>query len=374
MKVLHAFTLQSPDNAFGGPIRVALNLAHELESRKVEVSLVGGCRGYEITPTEIEDINAHLFPVRQIHPKLGFSGLFSLKLLTWAWRNVKTYDLVHIHMARDLITLPIGLICRMRRIPFVIQGHGMIDPTEKLAGRILDTLLVKRLLTKSARLLYLTEQESKDFPEVAGKDLDNLAFLPNGVPAQLGATPNDTSASNQTVSYISRLQERKRPHLFVQMAAKLIQEDVNCQFKIAGANEGELERVLEIIKTNGLSETVEYLGSQDHAGVIKLLQETSVLVLPSINEPFPMIVLEAISCAIPVVITDTCGLAPYITRGTAGIVTDGSVDQLAEATNLILADLAKYSNNALTLAQTEFSMSHIGDELLAIYSAAIKGS
>jgi glycosyltransferase involved in cell wall biosynthesis len=372
MKVLHAFTLQSPDNAFGGPIRVALNLGHELRNRGVEVELVGGARGYDSVPVEIEKIPANLFQVRQIHPSLGFSGLVSLKLLVWTWRNVKKYDVVHIHMARDLITLPIGLICQIRRIPFVIQGHGMIDPTTKLAGRILDALLVKRLLKKADKLLYLTEQESADFPEVAGKDLANLAFLPNGVPAQSETTVNHENLSPQTVSYISRLQARKRPHLFVQMAAKLIRDDVACNFKIAGADEGELERVLEIIKTEDLSESVEYLGSQDHAGVIKLLRETSVLVLPSINEPFPMIVLEAISCAIPVVITDTCGLAPYITRGNAGIVTDGSIDQLANATATILRDLNSYSTNALKLAQTEFSMSHIGDELLSIYQSAIQ--
>jgi len=373
MKVLHAFTLQSPDNAFGGPIRVALNLGHELKSRGVDVELVGGCRGYKTAPTDIENIHANLFPVRQIHRSLGFSGLISLKLLSWAWRNVKNYNLVHIHMARDLITLPIGLICQIRRIPFVIQGHGMIDPTQKLAGRILDALFVKRLLKNSAKLLYLTEQESQDFPAVAGELLTNLAFLPNGVPTQAGATPN-TSASVKTVSYISRLQARKRPHLFVETASKLIRDGVEYQFKIAGADEGELDRVLEIIKTDGISDKVEYLGSQDHAGVIELLQKTSVLVLPSINEPFPMIVLEAISCAIPVVITDTCGLAPYITRGDAGIVTDGSVDQLADATKLILSNLSKYSTNALTLAQAEFSMSHIGDELLAIYSDATEAN
>lgn len=372
MKILQAFTLQSPDNAFGGPIRVALNLGHELRSRNVEVDLIGGCRGYEVTPTEIENISAHLFPAHQIHPKLGFSGLVSLKLLAWAWRNVKKYDLVHIHMARDLITVPIGLICRVRRIPYVIQGHGMIDPTEKLAGRILDTLFIKRLLSASAKLLYLTEQESNDYPAVAGKKLANLAFLPNGVPAQTKPAASSEPASRSTVSYISRLQARKRPHLFVEMAAELVRAGVDCRFKIAGADEGELERVLEIITTADLTENVSYLGSQDHEGVIKLLQETSVLVLPSINEPFPMIILEAISCAIPVVITDTCGLAPYITRGSAGIVTDGSVEQLARATQSILADLPRYSANALTLAETEFSMAHIGDELVAIYRGAIE--
>jgi glycosyltransferase involved in cell wall biosynthesis len=372
MKVLHAFTLQSPDNAFGGPIRVALNLGHELESRGVEVQLVGGCRSYEITPTQIENIPAHLFPVSQIHSKLGFSGLISFKLLTWAWRNVKNYDLVHIHMARDLITLPIGLICRMRRIPFVIQGHGMIDPTEKFAGRLLDNLFVKRLLKKSAKLLYLTQQEAKDYPAVAGKNLTNLVFMPNGVPAQTEAAPNRESTSSHTVSYISRLQARKRPHLFVQMASRLVNDGIDCQFKIAGADEGELAPVLHSIKADGLTERFEYLGSQDHAGVIELLNKTSVLVLPSINEPFPMIILEAISCAIPVVITDTCGLAPYITRGNAGVVTDGSVGKLAAATQLILNDLPKYSANALTLAENEFSMARIGDELISVYHDAIK--
>jgi len=372
MKVLHAFTLQSPDNAFGGPIRVALNLGHELTSRGIEVELVGGARGYDDVPTDIEKIPAHLFPVSQIHPKLGFSGLVSFKLLTWTWRNVKNFDLVHIHMARDLVTLPIGLICLIRDTPFVIQGHGMIDPTQKLAGQILDKLFVKRLLSRAAKLLYLTEQESKDYPAVAGKNLNNLAFLPNGVPSQSGATPSNAATSNHTVSYISRLQARKRPHLFVEMAADLLQTGFDCDFKIAGADEGELERVLEIIQSNGLDEKVQYLGSQDHAGVIKLLQETSVLVLPSINEPFPMIILEAISCGIPVVITDSCGLAPYITRGNAGIVTDGSVEQLAAATKLILSDLPGYCANALTLTKTEFSMSHIVDELLPIYRGATK--
>lgn len=374
MKVLHAFTLQSPDNAFGGPIRVALNLGHELEGRGIEIDLVGGARGYEIMPTDIEKIPAHLFPVRQIHPKLGFSGLISLKLLTWTWRNVGKYDIVHIHMARDLITLPVGLICRIRRVPFVIQGHGMIDPTQKLAGRILDALFVRRLLSGASKLLYLAEQESKDYLAVAGKDLENLAFLPNGVPSQIRATPMNNSTTRDTVSFISRLQARKRPHIFVEMAADLLQAGLDCDFKIAGADEGELKRVLEIIKTNRLDEKVEYVGAQDHTGVIDLLNETSVLVLPSINEPFGMIILEALSCAIPVVITDTCGLAPHISRGNAGIVTDGSVQQLAAATKLLLSDLPRYSANALTLAKTEFSMSHIGDELLSIYHSATESS
>jgi glycosyltransferase involved in cell wall biosynthesis len=366
LKVLHTFTLSSPDNAFGGPIRVALNLGHELQSRALTVELLGGCRGYQNPPTEIEAIPAHLFPVRQIHQSLGFSGLISAKLIVWAWRNVKKFDLVHIHMARDLVSLPVGLICRLRKVPYVIQGHGMIDPTEKTAGRLLDKFFVRSLLRNANRLLYLTEQEAKDYPAVAGSDLTNLIFLPNGVPRQ-----NDASAElRPNVSFISRLQARKRPQVFVEMANELITAKVHEKFKIAGADEGELAAVLSKIEELKVSENVEYLGSQDHAGVIELLNQSCILVLPSVNEPFPMIVLEAISCAIPVVITQTCGLAPYITRGNAGIVTDGSVAELTGAVQKILSNLPEFSRNALTLSQSEFSMQHIGDELVEIYNAA----
>ncbi len=366
MKALHVFTLQSPENAFGGPIRVALNLSSELKRRGFEVELLGGCRGYEEAPTDLEGISAHLFPVRQIHEKLGFSGIFSISLLSWAWRNIRNYDIVHVHMARDLITLPVAFICKVRKVPFVIQGHGMIDPTTKPAGRILDVLLVKRVLQGAKKLLFLTDQEKQDYPAVAGGSLDNLTFLPNGVPSQVRAAQENRS----TISFISRLQERKRPELFVDMASELITNGIAAEFKIAGADEGELASVQSRIAQLGIGEKVSYLGAKNHEQVLQLLDETAVLVLPSINEPFPMIVLEAISLGVPVVITDTCGLAPYIKRGTAGIVTDGSVEQLSSATEQILAQLFEYSANAKSLAADEFSMSRIGDDLVKLYEDA----
>ncbi|NBU31664.1 MAG: glycosyltransferase [Actinobacteria bacterium] len=366
MKILHAFTLQSPDNAFGGPIRVALNLAHELKSRDIKVELVGGCRDYPTIPQEIEGINANLFAVRQIHAKLGFSGLISLKLLAWAWRNVRNFDVVHIHLARDLITLPITFICRLRNVPYVIQGHGMIDPTQRATGRILDFLLVRKSLIQASKLLYLTEQEQQDYPAVAKSALSNLAFLPNGVPAQ----SKSSAVERTSISFISRLQERKRPTRFVEMAAKLSGDENFSDFKIAGADEGELNAVLSLIEKHALAQRVTYVGPKDHDGVLDLLSRTLILVLPSVNEPFPMIILEALSCGIPVVLTDSCGLAPYIQRGNAGIVTDGSVDGLVNAVKVITQDLLTYSASALELAQKEFSMKHIGDELLAIYRAA----
>lgn len=368
MKILHTFTLQSPDNAFGGPIRVALNLGHELIKRSEAVALLGGARGYSKVPEQIEGIPAHLFPVRQIHPKLGFSGMLSVKLWSWAWRHVRDFDLVHIHLARDLITLPVAVICQIRKVPYVVQGHGMIDPTARKSGQLLDLLLVKRVLKNSHKNLFLTEQERLDYSTVAGRQLGNLEFLPNGVPMQTA----DLAQQRTQVSYISRLQARKRPVLFVQMAAQLISAGLDLNFVIAGADEGELNNVNQEIQERNLADSISYVGPINHEQVLNLLARTQVLVLPSINEPFPMIILEAIASSVPVVITDTCGLADYITKGNAGIVTDGSVDELAKATEHILKNINQFSISAKSLAVAEFSMSKIGDTLTAIYNQTLE--
>ncbi len=63
-----------------------------------------------------------------------------------------------------------------------------------------------------------------------------------------------------------------------------------------------------------------------------------VYVLPSVREPLPMSVLEAMSVGLPVVVTNDCGLAPMVEQSRSGIVTDPAVPALAAAVDSILAD------------------------------------
>ena len=368
MRILHVVTLHSSDNAFGGPVRVALNLANELTSQKNSVVLLAGSRGLYHTDT-VEGVSAKLFPVQTIHPKLGFSGIFSWRLWIWAWRNVKSFDVVHLHLARDLVTLPVGLIAMLRKVPFVIQGHGMIDPTNKLLGRILDRLFTRKLLLRAESILYLTPTEENDIKEVSRNHNAKMSFLPNGVP--LGGMEYDHKA--RYVSFISRLQDRKHPEIFVQMAAILNTRGSEYEFRIAGADEGRLAQTLEAIRVTNLGAQIEYLGSLEHEGVLELLSQTKILVLPSVNEPFPMIILEALSQSVPVVITGSCGLAPYITKGKAGIVTDRSPENIAEAVQTIMADIQTFSENAQRLSRSDFSMTQIVEQLNQHYELATHG-
>jgi len=365
MKILHVVTLHSADNAFGGPVRVALNLATELKAQGDSVSLLAGSRGLPETDN-IEGVPCQLFPVRSIHSKLGFSGMFSTKLWIWAWRNIKSFDVIHIHLARDLITLPIGLLAMIRGVPFIIQGHGMIDPTSKRLGQILDLLATRKLLKQAEGILYLTSKEEDGIRKVSRNLQAKMHFFPNGVPQNRLNALSD----GKYVSFISRMHFQKHPELFVEMASILIAKNFDYAFRMAGADEGEVAFTLEAIEHKRLLSQIEYLGALDHTAVLELLRETKVLVLPSINETFPMIVLEALSIGVPVVITESCGLAPYISRNGGGIVTDGNPEQLATAVRTIASDFEAYSSQALELSVSEFSMAKILKQLNDVYRIA----
>jgi glycosyltransferase involved in cell wall biosynthesis len=94
-------------------------------------------------------------------------------------------------------------------------------------------------------------------------------------------------------------------------------------------------------------------------------------VLPSVDEPYPMSVLEALSLGLPVVITSSCGLAPLVQESNAGFVTDGTIEALRAAVDRLLGDPAlreSMSASARELASTRLSMATVTDTLEDIYA------
>ena len=368
MKVLHVVTLHSSDNAFGGPVRVALNLTQELQAQGHEVRLVGLQRGFQSEFDTVEGVPSNFFQARTIHPSLGFSGLFSFAYLRWLLGHLREYDVVHVHLARDLVTLPAALLSSWIRVPFVLQTHGMIDPSNKPLARVLDALATRRALRHASKVMHLTPRERQDLLAVS-PGLSNLEFLANGVPAFRGPV----AAVRDIVACIARLQARKRPTVFVEAAGNLVAQHQDMGFVIAGPDEGELPAVREAIARADCPNAIRYAGALTHDEVLGLLSRSAVYVLPSVDEPFPMSVLEALSAGVPCIVTDTCGLAPWIERGQAGVVCQSDPEAVALAISTVLADQSGFSTRAKHLADSEFSMSAVVEQLLAHYRTATSG-
>jgi glycosyltransferase involved in cell wall biosynthesis len=366
MRVIHVVTLVSPDGAFGGPVRVAFNQARQLITQGCEVTIAAPCRGYETVPESIDGVPVHLTRGWEILPAPGFAGMVSPSLLWWIWRHRSDIDVMHVHQARDLLTLPVTVLALLLRKRVILQTHGMVVESRHPAAPLMDWLLTRRVLRRASAVLYLNEGERAELEAV--EPAAHLQYLPNGVPVYDDAKERPATVE---VLFVARLHKRKRPLVFVEAAAELLKQGVTATFRLVGPDEGEAAAVQAAIDAlGGLGANIAWEGPVDPSRVVERIRRASIYVLPSVNEPIGMSILEAMSVGLPVIVTDSCGLARLIDDSHSGIVVDDSVESLAEAMRRLIldAELRESMGRAARQAvQDGFSMDAIGRELVRLY-------
>jgi glycosyltransferase involved in cell wall biosynthesis len=381
MKVLHVVTLHTPTNDFGGPTRVALNLSSGLRAKGVDARIATlGDKFDGPLPTEVEGVPAFVHQARHVLPAFEVSGITSPGLLAKARRMVKGADVVHVHLMRDLITLPFALIALETGVPLVVQTHGMIDPTEKLFARAVDVLGMKRVLRRADAILHLTAMERDGVQAVVpDTPLDTFHRLVNGVTLQ-DRRPDREQGRPPTVLYLARVQKRKRPEDFVSAMPTVLAKYPDARFVLAGPDTGDLTGPMrELAAELGVADSLECVGALGHQEVLERLRGSDVYVLPSVVEPFAVSILEAMSVGLPVVVTKTGGLSPDVEAAGAGRITDSDPDAdngpLVGQAILELLDPAanaEASQAAWQLIHDRFSIGAVVDDLLGVYESVAR--
>ncbi|MDT0306220.1 glycosyltransferase [Streptomyces sp. DSM 44917] len=371
MKVLHVVTLHTPTHEFGGPTRVALSLCRGLRARgerAVLAALGDGFPGGEALPREVEGVPVRLFQARHVLPRFEVSGITSPELMARAWGYVRSADVVHVHLMRDLITLPLALIALQAGKPLVLQTHGMVDPTEKRVAQVVDRLGVRRVLRRADAVLYLTERERRETAEVvAPRPIAPQFRLVNGVAAQ---AERRRTQGPPRVLYLARVQAGKRPEDFVGAMPAVLAKHPDARFVLAGPDTGALAGTLARAEELGVRDSLEHPGALDgRERVMAELRRADVFVLPSVQDAFSVSVLEAMSVGTPVVVTSTTGLAPDVARAGAGRVIDPGSEAVAEAVLDLLDPAAneEASRAAFALVREEFTIDGVIDTLLDVY-------
>ncbi len=364
MRILQVVTLISPDGSYGGPARVALNQSAELIRRGHDVTLAAAARDYRVLPTELNGVPVRLFGAWAALPGTGFAGLYAPSLRTWFNRSAQGFDVVHVHLARGLVALPVAASARRRGIPYVVQTHGMMVPSRHPLAPMLDNLWTRRVLRGAGTVFFLTPQERKQLDAVGGPDLP-FDQLGNGVPEYSRAS---APADPAEVLFVARIHSRKRPVAFIEMARRLLDAGIEARFTLIGPDAGAGTALRTALAGDP---RIVWEGTLAPTAVPDRMAAASVYVLPSVREPYPMTVLEAMSVGLPVIVTDDCGLAPLVARTGCGIVTEPGVPALAAAVQTVLANrsLARaMGERARAVVRTELGMHAIGEHLERAYS------
>ncbi len=113
------------------------------------------------------------------------------------------------------------------------------------------------------------------------------------------------------VLFLGRLTAQKGPEFFLEIAAKVLEENKNVRFVMAGSGE-KLQQLVESGAFKGLGGRFHFTGFLNKDQVNDLLSMTDVYCMPSVSEPFGLSALEAVQFRIPAVISKQSGAAEVL--------------------------------------------------------------
>lgn len=297
-----------------------------------------------------------------------FSLVRSGRLAPWIQEHADEFDVAHIHFARELFLLDAAKACMKRGLPYVLQPHGMLNTSGPL-HRVADAIFVRRALREASACLALQDVEAKRLAQIEPKS--TIVDLPNGIEAQVVPIPL-TPRHGNVVLFAARFDARKRPREFVRMAAILHRQDPKLLFVMIGPDAGELEATRNLAGQLLPEGVVDVRGHVPLREKKELFESCIAYVLPSVDEPFPMSVLETLSVGTPTVVTDSCHIAPLLRLKGAALVSKPDAQSLANA--VLKARVPKNAKllgeRAAKLMQEELNMDIVGQKLEVIYARA----
>ena len=302
------------------------------------------------------------------------------------------YGVVHSHY---WLSGQVGWLARDRwGVPLVHSAHTLArvknaalaegdspEPVVRVIGE-------DQVVAEADRLVANTEAEARQLVELCGADpmrtvavapgVDLDRFRPGDRPASRAALGLASDAV--VLAFVGRIQPLKAPDVLLRAAAELLHRDPSLRERlvvlIAGGPSGsgltEPTSLHRLADSLGITDVMRFLPPQGK-GLADVYRAADVVAVPSHNESFGLVALEAQACGTPVVAARVGGLPVAVADGRSGLLVPGhGSGQWADA--LARVALAPRRRDELALGAVvharEFSWDRTTDALLDTYAGA----
>jgi D-inositol-3-phosphate glycosyltransferase len=302
------------------------------------------------------------------------------------------YDLVHSHY---WLSGQVGWLAADRwRVPLVHTMHTMArvknaqlaeGDTPEPAGREIGEAQV---VEAADRLVANTDEEARQLVELYGADPDRVRVVPPGVDLEL-FTPGDRGAARAAVGlpvdarvllFVGRIQPLKAPDVLLRAAADLLgrRPELRPSLVVAvlGGPSGtgmDTPRQLERLAARlGIAAQVRFVPPVDREQLVQWYRSADLVAVPSYNESFGLVAIEAQASGTPVVAAAVGGL-PTAVADSGVLVPDHETRTWSTALEALLDDDVRRADLAERAVRhaSQFGWEHTTDQLMEVYAEAL---
>jgi glycosyltransferase involved in cell wall biosynthesis len=272
-------------------------------------------------------------------------------------------NVIHANSLRMLLCSILLKKITRRNIKLVYTKHNVTILEKKMP------LLFKKTLNKYVDQIIAVSNFEKENLLQFGVRTDLIRTIYNGVDVdQFSFQPVQTKEMFN-IGILARLSKEKNHELFLKIAHEL--KDVrNVMFYIAGDGP-EREYVEKLIEELQLNCKVKLLGNASNA--YEFICNMDLLLLTSLREVFPMVVLEAMASGTPIVSVDVGGIKEAVVDHETGIlISQHSEKEFAKQIRLLHDDEGlrqRLGSIARKKVETSFSLSNMIHSTLETYQS-----
>ncbi len=236
----------------------------------------------------------------------------------------KKADLIHAHWLYTGVVAV--LIKKIRNVPFILTLRGS-DVLRAEKGGV--AFFVSRWVIHHAAFITTVNRDLKNWVVRQGYSHERVHCIRNGVDLN-EINKNETNVSHCRFIFVGSLVPGKGVRYLIQALSLVYQVEKKIRLTVVGDGEEISTLKLEVEKS-GLDPVVDFLGVQKSEYVSHLMKQADCLVLPSLSEGTPNVVLEAMGCGLPIVATDLPGIREVVEEKVSGfLVEPKNVDALAK--------------------------------------------
>jgi glycosyltransferase involved in cell wall biosynthesis len=371
-------TREFPPNS-GGLGYYVYYLAKTLIKRGHKVYVITRARSMQ---TKIEStcgikiFRVSYLPIYPFH--IWFHGLYVNRLLKSLESKL---DIVHLHSPLPppvKTSLPTIVTfhspCKRAFQKAYRDAFDIRSLAEQLQSMLLYPFVESQILKISNKITAVSPNV-RDELAAYGLDPQRITIVENAVDNNYFVPPTSKSTTNPYVLFVGILRSGKGVLDLVDIAKYVCEKRPDVRFLVCGI--GHLSDSLKLKAQNfGLLRNFEFLGYVDRERILKLYQNAALLVQPSAHEGLSTVVLEAMSCGLPVVAYDIPGNSQVISSGTNGIlVPPKSHKSMAHSILELLNNdtqrkqIGKIARRTIT---ERYSWDKISDKMITCYESLLK--
>ncbi|HKD06937.1 MAG TPA: glycosyltransferase [Bryobacteraceae bacterium] len=288
--------------------------------------------------------------------------------------SVKSGDVVHFHGVWEGLLWDAARVAERAGVSYMVCPHGMLDRWCRARSRFKKAFawnLGARHFVRRAGIVHcLTEHDRVETQEVCGPA--PVRIIPTGVDPTAFPVREARSGPPRPLEilYLGRVHPKKGLDVLLEAFASM---NHPAALKIAGPSDDAAfeSRCRAIVSDRNLASRVRWLGPLLGERKLAAFRSSDVFVLPSWQEGLSIAVLEALACALPVVLSEQCHF-PEVGHHRAGFVAPNEAQAVAASLDTLAAmdEASRREMGAAgrRLVETSYSWDSIVNQLEIAYS------